>query len=170
MRFISGGGAGAVGLLFVVAILGVASESAAHPQSSQASSHSIVLGAPLGARGTPKYVCLVQPVKCGWGTAAPHYLTLGGDPSGTITHVRWSTWGGPVATGRGLNWIFAPGGGYYPHPVAIELRAYDIGRCAPSGTTAYRRLVVCEPSHPAGPPGRWFGFSPIGKNWICGWR
>lgn len=131
---------------------------------------SVVLGAPLGEKDTPRYHCLLRPGDCGWGTEAPRYLTLGGDPSGTITHIHWDRWGGAVATAHGLNWIFAPGGGYYPRPVVIRLRAYDIGLCPPLQTTAYRQMVAREPKRPGGPLGRWQGFSTSGSTWICGWR
>jgi hypothetical protein len=155
-------------VLFVLSGLAAAVGSAAFGATSSFRS-DVVLGAPLGEMDTPRYVCLVMPRACGWGTQAPHYLTLGGDASGTITDIRWTSWGGPVATGEGLNRIFRPQGGYYPKPVVVRLRAYDIGRCAPRETTAYRRLVVREPKRPGGPLSSWFGFSTSGANWICGW-
>jgi hypothetical protein len=60
------------------------------------------------------------------------------------------SWGGSVAVGHGVNWILRPDGlTYYPDPVPIELRGYDLGRCSPRGRLAYTRLVVREPLRPA---------------------
>jgi hypothetical protein len=99
----------------------------------------------------------------GWGTERPAEIFNGGDPSGLITKVSWRSWGGAVAIGWGRNPIFKPHGGYYRHPVAIELRANDIGTC--EGRRAYLRLMVREPSRPGGPLGPWRSWS--GSSNIC---
>jgi hypothetical protein len=117
------------------------------PTSHSANSKTRIV---LGSRRFGPPAC-----RCGWGTSAPPLISNGGDPSGTITHVHWRSWGGEVAAGRGLNAIFAPGGGYYPHPVVIYLRAYDLGRCTPSGPLSYRKLEFREPSRPNGPLRPW---------------
>ncbi len=128
----------------------------------------IVLGAKLGG---PRYSCYVNPDSCGWGTAAPKNFSLGGDPSGTISGIRWEGWGKSTATGHGLHAIFGPGGdGYYHKLARIELRAYDIGRCPDSRQIAYRRMIVREPSRPGGPLGRWHGFSVTGTTSTCSGR
>jgi hypothetical protein len=139
-----------VAVLFVFSPAVTAGVGSAASGQTSSDRSEIALGAPLGERDTPRYLCLVTPRECGWGTAAPRYLTLGGDASGTITDIRWKSWGGPVATGEGLNEIFRPQGGYYPEPVVSRLRAYDVGQCAPRRTMAYRRLVVREPKRPGG--------------------
>jgi len=102
----------------------------------------------------------------GFGTAQPGTIFNGGDPSGLVTHIHWSSWGGSVATGKGLNAIFKPQGGYYGQLVTIQLRAYDVGRCTPLGPLAYRRLSVRVPSRPGGPPGPWVGWGG-GRGTIC---
>jgi hypothetical protein len=89
-----------------------------------------------------------------WGVCKPHWFSNGGDESGTVWNIHWNSWGGPVATGHGLNGIFTPQGGYYP-PVVIYLRAFDIGRCSPTWPRAYLHLQVREPSRPGGPLGPW---------------
>ena len=89
----------------------------------------------------------------GWGTERPSEIYNGGDTSGLITDVRWSTWGGPVASGWGKNAIFKPHGGYYRHPIAIKLRASTIGQC--EGRRAYMTLWIRSPTHPGGSLGRW---------------
>jgi hypothetical protein len=91
----------------------------------------------------------------GFGSAHPAEIFNGGDPSGLVTHIHWTGWGDPVATGRGRNAIFMPQGGYYPQLVTIELRASNRGRCTPGGPLAYRRLSVRVPARPGGKLGPW---------------
>jgi len=93
------------------------------------------------------------PTGKGWGTAHPHFIYNGGDASGSITDVRWSSWGGAVAHGRGRNPIFRPRGGYFRHPVVALLKATDLGEC--EGRRAYLRLLIREPRRPGGPLGPW---------------
>ncbi len=93
------------------------------------------------------------PVGKGWGTMKPRELFNGGDPSGLITQIHWTQWGGSVAVGTGRNPIFKPGGGYYAQQVPIKLRASAIGNCA--GRSAYTKLSVREPSRPGGKFGPW---------------
>jgi hypothetical protein len=98
------------------------------------------------------------PAGYGWGTAHPHAFHNGGDPSGGVNHIHWRGWGRPVARGRGLNPIFLPGGGYYPRPAHVLLRAQRIGTC-PDGTgPAYTRLFLRSPQWPGGPRGPWFAW------------
>lgn len=99
----------------------------------------------------------------GWGTAEPAEIFNGGDPSGLITEVRWTSWGGATARGVGRNPIFKPHGGYYRKAVAIRLKASGLGRCA--GQPAYTRLSVREPKRPGGPLGPWRSWS--GAASIC---
>ena len=102
----------------------------------------------------------------GFGTAQPGAIFNGGDPSGLVTHIHWTSWGQSVATGHGLNAIFMPQGGYYAQLATIQLRAYDVGRCTPLGPLAYRRLSVRVPSRPGGPLGPWVGWGG-GHGPIC---
>jgi hypothetical protein len=99
----------------------------------------------------------------GWGTSEPAEIFNGGDPSGLITNVHWSSWGGSAAIGFGRNPIFKPQGGYYQRPVSIKLKASGLGRCA--GQPAYTRLSVREPKRPGGPLGPWLSWS--GASSIC---
>jgi hypothetical protein len=99
----------------------------------------------------------------GFGTAHPAAISNGGDPSGIVTHITWSSWGGATAIGRGSSFIFRPNGGYYPRSVGIELRAQDIGRCA--GAVTYRQLEARVPKKPGGRLGAWFLWS--GAKSLC---
>jgi len=101
----------------------------------------------------------------GFGTVQPSEIFNGGDPSGHVTQIQWTGWGLSTAYGTGLSSIFKPAGGYYPQLVTIQLRASDLGSCAPGGSPAYRRLSVREPSAPGGPLGPWMLWS--GSATIC---
>lgn len=113
----------------------------------------------LGARA------FAGPQGAGWGTPHPSEIFNGGDPSGLVTRIHWSNWGGPVASGVGKNAIFKPQGGYYKQLATIQLRASDIGRCARNGPLAYRKLSVRVPSRPGGPFGEWVSWS--GSKTVC---
>ena len=93
----------------------------------------------------------------GWGTSMPPKLYNGGDPSGLVNEIRWTTWGGSTAIGYGLNSIFKPGGGYYSRPVIVELRAQSLGHCG--SRPAYTQLIIRGPSKPEGKLGSWHSWS-----------
>jgi hypothetical protein len=99
----------------------------------------------------------------GFGTPEPSTIFNGGDPSGSVTKIKWSGWGNPTAIGYGLNPIFKPQGGYYRKPARIELRATDLGNCG--GRRAYTKLEARVPKHPGGKLGKWFSWS--GAKTIC---
>lgn len=103
------------------------------------------------------------PTGQGWGTAHPRFIYNGGDASGSISNVHWSSWGRDVAHGRGRHPIFKPHGGYYRRPVVALLKAIDIGTC--EGRDAYLRLLIREPRRPGGPLGPWRSWS--GPQTIC---
>jgi len=101
----------------------------------------------------------------GWATARPARIFNGGDPSGLVTRIHWTSWGGTSAVGYGLNPIFKPQGGYYSRPAQIELRAHALGKCSPQGPRAYTQLSFRVPSYPGGPLGAWMLWS--GARTIC---
>jgi sugar lactone lactonase YvrE len=93
----------------------------------------------------------------GWGEVAPETISNGGAAaSGTISEIRWSSWGGEVAVGRGRNPAYRPHGGYYRRPVVIELKASAIKRCHSGGRLVYTRLTGREQVRPGGRMGKWF--------------
>jgi hypothetical protein len=96
------------------------------------------------------------PASRGFGTTRPAELFNGGDPSGLVTHIHWTSWGGTQAAGYGLNAIFKPQGGYYGQLVRIDLIARDRGTCPGSSRLVYRQLLAREPPRPGGPDGKWF--------------
>jgi virginiamycin B lyase len=96
----------------------------------------------------------------GWGEIAPAVISNGGAAaSGTITQIHWSSWGGNVAVGRGLNPTYTPHGGYYRKPVVIELRASNVKRCKVGGRPVYTRFTAREQVRPSGPIGKWFAWA-----------
>lgn len=132
------------------AIAVAAGEADTPPSASGAchgSSPPLLLG-PAGRGGL--YVA-------GFGEVAPAVISNGGfSISATIRQIHWRSWGQPEAHGRGLNPLFLPGGGYYPKPALIELRASRIGRCTPAGRLVYTRFATREQVKPGGALGPWY--------------
>lgn len=124
-------------------------------------SHFAFAGSTLPILGSKYYA----PNGIGWGTASPQTLYNGGERIFYIWKIRWTSWGAQVANGRAFKWIFRPTGGYYAKPVRIELRAHEIGRCAPGQPKAYLQLDVREPSRPGGPLGNWLPWG--GAHLLC---
>ena len=133
-----------VGMLTASTIIGVALVEVASP------GRTVVLGD----------VGLMGPDGRGWGHQHPSEIYNGGDASGMIFAIRWSSWGGAVAVGRGANPTFKPGGGYYRRPVTVELRAFDVRRCTPNGPLAYSRLSARSQLRPGGALGPWAILQP----------
>lgn len=97
------------------------------------------------------------PYATGWGEVAPPSLSNGGaSASGTISSISWSSWGGPVATGQGLNPIFRPQGGYYSKPAVIQIQLSNVMRCTQGAVLSYTTLRTREQSVPGGPLGPWY--------------
>ncbi len=75
----------------------------------------------------------------GFGRIRPKSVSLGGDPTGTVTKLRWSSWGKSVAVGSGSGFYVPPG-----EPTAgavkatVRLKASSLGIC--KGQRAYKRL------------------------------
>jgi hypothetical protein len=102
--------------------------------------HGVVLGSTYFLPGPDRGI--------GRGTPRPKVIFNGGDPSGVVSKIRWTTWGGKAAIGYGLNPIFKPGGGYYATPARIELKAVDIGRCYKGSPQSYTKPVARETVRP----------------------
>jgi hypothetical protein len=75
----------------------------------------------------------------GYGTARPSGLNNGGDPTGIVSGLTWSSWGGSSASGTGTAEYVAPGQsvaqGSEEHVTVV---AFDLGTC--HGRTAYRAV------------------------------
>ena len=143
-------------IVVVVASLAVGAvtiaPAAARPESRPAREKIVLGGVVYGA-----------PTGAGWGAERPHRLYNGGDLSGLISRIHWVSWGGAEARGHGRHSLFRPRGGYYHHPVVIQMRAKQVGTC--EGRRAYLRLLVREPRRPGGPLGPWRSWA--GPQTLC---
>ena len=82
----------------------------------------------------------------GFGQARPATVFNGGDPTGLVTGITWSSWGGSTATGTGTSDYVGPNqtvAGGTQEPVTIV--AFDLGRC--DGTLMYQAVEWYFPQH-----------------------
>lgn len=75
----------------------------------------------------------------GFGQVKPKTVSLGGDPTGTVTKLTWRSWGAATAVGTGSGY-YDPAGLRTAHAVAVTvtLTASSLGTC--SGHPAYKRF------------------------------
>ncbi len=95
----------------------------------------------------------------GYGTVRPAKVFNGGDPTGRIWNITWSSWGGEQATGTGLaNW--EPPGAAVAYSVTqpATIVAYDLGTC--NGQLMYQAAKWYF-------PGKGEAFDPAGHYNIC---
>lgn len=81
-----------------------------------------------------------RPNQSGYGEVKPSVINNGGDPTGIVSTIRWTGWGGSTATGHGTAAYQAPG------RTAVDARqepavvvTYDLGSCG--GKLVYRKLT-----------------------------
>jgi hypothetical protein len=95
----------------------------------------------------------------GYGTVRPAKVFNGGDPTGMIWDISWSSWGGPQAEGTGTSYWEAPGATVaesVSRPATIV--AYDLGTC--NGQLMYQAAKWYF-------PGEGESFDPRGHYNIC---
>jgi len=92
----------------------------------------------------------------GWGLVRPEHLFNGGDPSGHVVDIHWSSWGDAAAYGKGKTWTYKPHGGYYRTKVAIKLKAVKVRRCRSTGRRAYSEMFGWVLNRPGGHFGKRF--------------
>ena len=78
----------------------------------------------LGTKGPPT-------TGQGWGEVRPSVIYNGGDPTGLVKRIAWSTWGGARAVGHGLGFYIAPDAPDIAHGsfASATVVAFDLGRC-----------------------------------------
>lgn len=77
----------------------------------------------------------------GLGQSRPDLIYFGGDPTGRVMDVTWSSWGGDKAEATGLgNWREA---GVGTHEAPATVVAFDVGTC--NGKRAYRKAAIFFP-------------------------
>jgi hypothetical protein len=90
--------------------------------ATPAAEHSVpILGYPRASRSTGTQ---------GWGTIRPKNIFNGGDPSGLVKDISWSSWGGARALGKGMGFEVPSTGpvsaGHFASAVVV---AFDLGTC-----------------------------------------
>jgi len=82
----------------------------------------------------------------GFGKAEPPTIFNGGDPTGLVSKIHWSGWGGPRATGSGLAEYVGPGQSVAAGRQArATVVAFHLGRC--HGTLMYKAVEWFFPQH-----------------------
>jgi hypothetical protein len=120
-----------------------------------------------GVAGTPSVYADPEPTlgqawspnQQGYGTVRPVKVFNGGDPTGMIWDIAWSSWGGPQAEGTGTSYWEAPGAAVaesVSRPATIV--AYDLGTC--NGQLMYKAAKWYF-------PGEGESFDPRGHYDIC---
>ncbi len=96
----------------------------------------------------------------GYGTVQPTRVFNGGDPTGDIWDITWSSWGGKQAIGRGLSYAIPPGAVSVAQSIKepATIVAYNLGTC--NGQLMYQAAKWYF-------PGDGETFNPAGHYNIC---
>ncbi len=75
----------------------------------------------------------------GFGRAKPAEISLGGDPTGVVTGITWTSWGGDTATGTGTSTYVGPNqSAAQGVEETATVVASDLGTCG--GGAAYQQV------------------------------
>lgn len=130
----------AIGALGGVAGASAVSAASAASARHAASPHTATPSA-ASAAATPTLGIAWALDQQGYGRVKPRTIFNGGDPTGLVSHIRWTRWGQRRAIGHGTgDWVW-PGlsvaeGGMPLHATVV---AFDLGSCR--GRLAYRKIV-----------------------------
>src|SRR4051794_26230209 len=107
---------------------------------------AILYGRSTAAASAPTLGCPNAPGQKGYGHVRPSVIFNGGDPTGLVTNIHWSTWGGPRAIGRGTGDWGWPGesGARGASETPAVIVAWDRGVC--DGHPAYLHVLWYFPS------------------------
>jgi len=95
----------------------------------------------------------------GFGSAEPPKIFNGGDPTGLVSKIQWSGWGGQRVTGTGLAEYIGPGQSVATGRQArATVVAFHLGRC--HGTLMYKAVEWFFPQHGQ-------SFSPVNYENVC---
>lgn len=83
----------------------------------------------------------------GYGEARPPQVFNNGDPTSTVIHIRWTSWGGPRAVGDGVSTYVWPGTGVGNNPSigGARIVAFHLGTCA--GRPSYNAVEWFFPGY-----------------------
>jgi hypothetical protein len=86
------------------------------------------------------------PHQRGYGRARPATVDNNGDPTGRVSAIKWSTWGGPQAIGTGVSdYVGADQSVAQGSEQPARIVAFHLGRC--HGTRAYNAVEWYFPAH-----------------------
>ena len=129
-----------------------------------AAAASVLLAAPAAnADGQPTLGRVWAPNQEGYGSVRPAKVFNGGDGTGMIWNITWSSWGGAQATGTGTAGYVGPGqSNAEAQSTSATIVAYDLGTC--NGKLMYQAAKWYF-------PGKGESFNPAGHYDICsgGW-
>jgi len=162
-------GAGAVIVLGALAVLAAGCSSAAPPAASSSPSPSTTPSAtavsqptvspgtatvpasaspPASPSGTPTLGQLAGDFAHGqgFGQVKPSEIFNGGDPTGLVTHIAWSSWGGSQATATGTAEYVGPNQSVAQGTEeSATVVAFDLGTC--DGKYMYQAVEWYFPQH-----------------------
>lgn len=99
-------------------------------------------GSPLPVLGRPAVFFQGS----GWGEVRPSAVSNGGDPTGSVTRIVWSSWGGPRAVGTGLSTYVGPHQSVAQATVQrVRIVAFGLGVC--DGESMYQDVEWYFPQH-----------------------
>ena len=82
----------------------------------------------------------------GYGHVRPVTVFNGGDPTGLVQHITWTSWGGETATGTGISYYDGPGQTVAQSTAQrASIVAFDLGTCG--GHPAYQAVEWFFPQH-----------------------
>lgn len=82
----------------------------------------------------------------GYGRVRPVTVFNGGDPTGLVQHITWTSWGGGTATGTGISYYDGPGQSVTQSTAQrATIVAFDLGTCG--GHPAYQAVEWFFPQH-----------------------
>jgi hypothetical protein len=120
--------------------------AAAPPSSAAAPSSAPASPAPPAATPVLGQLAGVFAHGTGFGQVRPAEVFNGGDPTGLVSKITWSSWGGATATGAGTSTYVAanqPVAAGTPQPATIV--AFDLGTC--HGKLMYQAVEWYFPQH-----------------------
>ena len=121
----------------------------------------VMAGAPSAwANPQPTLGRAWAPGQDGYGTVRPARVFNGGDPTGDIWDITWSSWGGEQAIGTGTSYAIPPGAISVAQSVKepATIVAYNLGNC--DGQLMYQAAKWYF-------PGSGEAFDPAGHYNIC---